>query len=216
MKVQHALVGLTVALVLGTVTAAHAAGPPYTVAVGGSTTGMQAITFTSSGAVTFAIKNNAGTVVNMNCTEISGTGTVMKGVGVNPIASITSTTWTGCRFPWFGALNVIQNVSSNIAGTGATATAGTSDSVTGHFGNVNFGWVAASSPASCSFTVSGKLDMAFNEATQQILINETGYSGDAVLSNVGPCAGQVQAGNPFDMVAKLNVSTGGAGAINLS
>lgn len=107
-----------------------------------------------------------------------------------------------------------QNGAWNLTGTGANATAGT-ETIAGHAGNVSFGF--ATTPATiCSFTVSGKLSNTFNEATQTLKISETGYTGNAVLSNVSGCLGQVQNGNPFNLVTSLSVSTGGAGAINLS
>ena len=214
MKIRHALAGVTAVLVLGAMTAAHAAGPPHTVPVGSSTTGTQAITFASSGTVQFSVKNNAGTVVNLNCSSVTGNATVTKGVGVNPIAAIISTTWTGCRIPG-GAYAVTQGGTWDLAGTGANATSGT-ETLGTQIQNVALGFAVAANPAICSFTVSGRLDGTFNETTQQLLVSETGYSGDLILSNVGPCLGQLQSGNAANMIFTANVSTGGAGAINLS
>ena len=214
MKVRHALALVSAALVLATTAAAHAAGPPYTVAVGGSATGTQAITFASSGTVQFSVKNNAGTVLNLNCSSVTGNATVTKGVGVNPIAAITSTTWTGCRIPGM-PFTVTQGGVWDLAGTGSNATAGT-ETIGTQIPSVALGFAVTANPAVCSFTVTGHLDGSFNEATQQLLVSETGYSGDLALSNVGPCLGQMQSGNAANMIFSANVSTGGAGAINLS
>ena len=214
MRIRHILALATASLALATTTAAHAAGPPYTVAIGGSTTGTQVMTFTSTGTVQLSWKNDAGTILNMNCTSISGSATVAKGVGVNPFGSITSTTWTGCRMV-LGAATFTQNGVWTLAGSGGNATSGT-ETIAGEFGNFSLGIALTAAPSICSFTVSGKLSNTFNEATQTLQINETGYTGNAVLSNVGPCVGQAQNGNPFNMIATFNVSTGGAGNINLS
>ena len=213
MKLRHMLALAIASLVLATTTAAHAAGPPYTVAIGGSTTGTQAMTFTSTGSVQIAWRTNAGTRIAFNCTSVSGNGAVAKGVGVNPVAAITSTTWIGCRAPG-GPSTITQNGTWSLAGTGSNATPGT-ETIAGQLGNVSFGY--SWTPSSiCSFTVSGSLDTTFNEATQTLQVNETGFTGKATLSNVQECLGQAQNGNPFNLVADLNVSTDGAGAINLS
>lgn len=214
MKIRHALAGIAAALVLGTMTAAHAAGPPHTVPVGGSTTGAQAISFSSTGTVQFSVKNNAGTVVHLNCSSVTGNATVMKGVGVNPIAAITSTTWAGCRIPGM-PFTVTQGGAWDLAGLGSNASAGT-ETIGTQIQSVALGFAVTANPAVCSFTVTGHLDGAFNEGTQQLVVSETGYSGDLSLSNVGPCLGQMQSGNAANMIFSANVSTGGAGAINLS
>lgn len=214
MRIRRILALATASLVLATTTAAHAAGPPYTVAVGGSTTGTQAITFASSGAVQFSTRNNAGTVINMNCTSLSGSATVTKGAGVNPLWSITSTTWNGCRAPG-GPVGLTQIGTWNLSGTGSNATSGT-ETIAGYIGNLTMGVVWSPPTSICSYTVTGQLNGSFNEATQTLNINETGYTGNATLSGVSGCLGQLQNGNAMNFVTSLVVSTGGAGAINLS
>ena len=214
MKLRHLVAGVATVGVVALSGPAFAAGPPYTVAVGGSTSGTQAVTATSTGTVQFSAKNNAGTIVNMNCTSVTGSGVVQKGTSVNPVATITSTTWTGCRIPG-GAATVTQNGTWNITGTGSNATAGT-ETIAGYVGNADASVALTASPAICSFTVTGQADGTFNEATQQLVISETGYSGDLTLSGVGPCLSQLQSGNPANMLTTLNISTGGAGSIDLS
>lgn len=213
MKLRHLVAGAATLGLVALSGPAFAAGPPYTVTVGGATSGTFSVSAASSGPVVFTAKNNAGTVVNMNCTAVSGTGSVVAGTNKNPVATITSTTWTGCRIPG-GAATVTQAGTWNISGTGSNATAGT-ETIAGNVNNVTAGVALTASPSVCSFTVTGQADGAFNEATQQLVINETGYSGDLVLSGVGPCLGQLQSGNFADMQATLNVSSSG-GAINLS
>lgn len=213
MKLRHLVAGVATVGVVALSGPAFAAGPPYTVAVGGSTSGTQAVTAASSGTVQFSARNNAGTVINMNCTSVSGNGTVTKGSGLTQVATIDSTTWTGCRVPG-GPANVTQSGTWNITGTGSNATAGT-ETIAGYVGNVTAG-VATTPSTICSFTVTGQANGAFSESAQQLQVSETGYTGNLTLSGVSGCLGQLQNGNPANFVANLNINTGGAGAINLS
>jgi hypothetical protein len=48
-----------------------------------------------------------------------------------------------------------------------------------------------------------------------LVLGETGYTGHLGLSNVGPCLGQLQTGNPTDLASTLDV-TSPDGAINVS
>ncbi|MFW6775922.1 hypothetical protein ACOACO_16680 [Nocardioides sp. CPCC 205120] len=214
MKIRHLAAGVAAAAVITVSSPAFAAGPPYTVSVGGSSAaGTHAITASSASAVQFNARNNAGTIINMNCTSVRGAGAVTSGTGVNPVATITSTTWTGCTIPG-GAATVTQTGTWNVTGTGTNATAG-NESVAGYIGNVTAGVQTTANPNVCRFTVTGQPRGAFNEATQQLSINETGYSGNLTLSNVVGCLGQLQNGNRANFVANLNVASPD-GAINLS
>jgi len=168
-----AVAGATL-LITGT---AWAAGPPYTVSVGGSSApGTHAVTAASTGPVKYSIKNNAGTIVNMQCASISGTGTVTSGSSVNPVAKIASTTWSGCRFPG-GTLTFTQSGTWNLVGTGSNATPGT-ETIAGYVGNMTINTHMAMNPAICKFTVTSTANGSFDEATQQVKISETGYTGN--------------------------------------
>ena len=213
MKLRHLAAGAAAASLVGLSGPAIAAGPPYTVAVGGSTSGTQAVTAVSSGTVQFSARNSAGTIINGNCTSVSGNGTVTKGTGLTQVATIDSMTWTGCRTP-FGPVAVAQSGTWVVNGTGSNATAGT-ETIAGYVGNVTAG-VATTPSTICSFTVTGQASASFDEATQTLKISETGYTGNLTLSGVSGCLGQLQNGNPANFVANLNINTGGAGAINLS
>ncbi|MDQ1105108.1 hypothetical protein QE364_003051 [Nocardioides zeae] len=192
---------------------AFAAGPPYTVSVGGSSAAAShSVSAASSGTVTFSMRNSSGTIYNMNCSSITGSGTVTSGTGVNPIGSITSTTWTGCTF--LGAMTITQNGTWSVSGTGSNATTG-SETIAGQVGNVNASLRTSSNPNICRFTVTGQPRISFDEATQQLKISETGYTGNLAVSGVVGCLGALQNGNPMNMVATLNV-TSPDGAINLS
>ncbi len=214
MKLRTLAAGAAVAAVVTVSSPAFAAGPPYTVSVGGSSAaGTHAISAASTGTVLFSARNNAGTQINMNCTSVSGSGTVTSGTGVNPVASIGSTTWTGCTIPG-GAATITQAGTWNLTGTGTNATTG-NESIAGYVGNVSAGVRTTANPNVCRFNVTGKANGSFNEATQQLNVSETGYTGNLVLSGVTNCLGQLQNGNPANFVANLNV-TSADGAINLS
>lgn len=214
MKIRHIAAGVAAAAVITVSSPAFAAGPPYTVSVGGSSAaGTHAITAASAGNVQFSARNNAGTVVNMNCTSVRGAGAATSGTGVNPVATITSTTWTGCSIPG-GAATVTQSGTWNVTGTGTNATTG-NETIAGNVGNVTAGIQTTANPNVCRFTVTGAPRGSFNEATQQLVVSETGYTGNLVLSNVVGCLGQLQNGNPANFATTLTV-TSPDGAINLS
>ncbi|GAB3070717.1 hypothetical protein [Nocardioides zeae] len=214
MKLRTLAAGAAVAAVVTVSSPAFAAGPPYTVSVGGSSAaGTHAISATSTGTVTFNARNTSGTIINMNCSSVTGSGTVTSGTGVNPVATIATTTWTGCTIPG-GAATVTHNGTWNITGTGTNATTG-NETIAGYVGGANASVRTTSNPNICRFTVTGQANGSFNEATQQLNISQTGYSSNLTLSNVVGCLGQLQNGNPANMVANLNVASPD-GAINLS
>lgn len=192
---------------------AFAVGPPYSVSVGGSSAaGAHAITAQSSGAVKISAQNATGTILNLNCSSVAGAGRVTSGTGVNPVATITSTTWSGCSF--IGPFTFSQTGTWNVEGTGANATSGT-ESVAGAVANVTLGIQSTSNPRVCRFTVTGAPSSSFDEATQQLVVDEVGYTGNLKLSGVSGCLGRLQNGNAMDFQATLNV-TSPDGAINLS
>jgi len=213
MKLKTLAVGAATVGLIALAGPAFAAGPPYTVSVGGSSAaGSHSFTAASTGTVVFNAKNNAGTVINMNCTAVSASGTITSGTGVNPVANIASTTWTGCKIPG-GNATVTQSGAWNLTGTGSASSA--LETIAGYVGSVNAGVALTASPATCSFTATGQANGSFNESTQQIVISETGYTGNLTLSGVGPCLGQLQNGNKANFGATLNV-TSPDGAITLS
>ncbi len=214
MKLKHLAAGAVSVSLVALAGPAFAAGPPYTVSVGGSSAaGTHAITANSVGTVKFSAKNSAGTIVNMNCTSVAGAGQVTSGTGVNPVATITSTTWSGCTIPG-GAATVSQVGTWNVTGTGGNATAGT-ETVAGTIGNVTAGIQTTANPNVCKFTATGAPTGSFDEAGQQLRISEVGYTGNLTLSNVSGCLGRLQNGNAADFEANLAV-TSPDGAIDLS
>lgn len=223
MKLKHAGVLAAAASAVLIAGPAFAAGPPYTVSVGGSSaTATHPISATSTGTVKFSAKNSSGTIINMNCTSVTGSGNVYSGTGINPVADITSTTWSGCTIPG-GAATVTQTGTWNVTGTGSNATSG-SETIAGYVGNVVAGVKTTANPAICNFTVkglggtvNGKATGSFVEGSspQQLVISETGYTGNLELTGVSGCLGQLQSGNKANFEATLNI-TSPDGAINLS
>lgn len=214
MAMRHLAASLTATAVIATFSPASAAGPPYTVSVGGSSAGgTHPIHVASAGVVRFSARNQAGTVVHMNCHALTGGGTVRSGSEVNPVATLTSTTWTGCSIPGI-QLTVTQSGPWGVLGTGANATSGT-ERIAGTITDVVAGVRATANPDACRFTLSGAPRSSFDEAAQQLVVHETGHTGALVLSDVVGCFGQLQNGNRADLSATLDV-TSSAGALDLS
>ena len=198
-----------------------AAGPPYTVSVGGSSAAAShPVTGSSTGLLRFTIKNNAGTTLPLTCTSVSVTGSVTSGVGVNPWASVTSSTWSGCIFIG-GAYSVTQATAWPLVGTGTNATPSV-ETIAGRADNVDLAVASAANPAICSFRIRGTTSTsagsfigAFDESTQTWSVSPTGFTAPLRTWNVSGCLGQVQNGNPVDLAATLPLASPN-GAVNLS
>jgi hypothetical protein len=180
------------------------AAPPYIVAVNNDTSGADhAYTATSSGPVTFAM----GTLT-MTCSGIQLAGDVHTGTSVgNPIASITSSTWTGCVTNTSPPLPVTTNPDHAPAwGVDAfgTATSLTTNDITGDLG----GLVVGASAGTCTFTMSGSADAVYQESQQTLLVNE--QSGNLVVSGASfGCFGQVTNGDTVSVTETFTVSSNG-------
>ncbi len=211
MKIKHAAVG-TAALALAGVAVAGpalATGNAYTVAVGGSSAaGTHNITATTTGSLSFAVPT-----LTMGCSSAavpaSPASTVASGTSITDIASINKINFTGCTGPG-GALAVTTVGSWKLHGTSA-ATAGATDVVSGHVDNIT----ANVSNAVCKFTVTGKANGSFDEATQKLTVSETGFTGNLKVSAVTGCLGQVQNGQNANFSGVFNVASAD-GAINIS
>lgn len=192
----------------------QAAGPPYTVSVGGSSVaGAHPFSAVSTSTVRVSAWNNSGTVINHNCTSVSVTGSVTTGTALTQIGSIGSSSWNGCTIPG-GAFTVTQTGSWSWVGTGSNATSG-QETVQGRVEGLVLTWHTTANPSLCRFTMSGSATASFNESTQQLTVSETGYTGNLTLSNVFGCLGQWQNGNKVNLEMTFNVSSPD-GAINLS
>lgn len=217
MKIKHALVGAAVVGMTALAGPALASGNAYTVAVGGSTANTSyALSAASTGTLQFVAERNAPftTNLNMNCSSgnLTGTGSTVNGGtsgGGAPtaIANLPAFNFLGCTGPG-GALTVTTNTPMVLHGTSAATTAAT-DVVQGHIEGLN----VTVSNAVCNFTVTGSADGSFNEATQQLTVNETGDGSLTYTLNSG-CLGQLPGSGEARFTGTFNVTTAG-GAINL-
>lgn len=183
---------------------AMAAGP-YQVDVGTNTTGSFAFTGATSSGINFVVDGNSGPI-NMTCTSATASGTIVAGANAtgNGVANITGTTWSGCTGLGLN-LSVTHSGTWKLNATG-TATAAATDNVAG-----NVGSVAASVAApfgACSFTVAGKVNGAYKEATKELAVNESGFTGNlSVGSTVTGCLGLISPGAAADFVGTFNITS---------
>jgi hypothetical protein len=212
MNIKHASAGLAAAGLALLAGPALATGASHTVSVGGTpltgSTTFTAATPTTGTNVLFTVRNNSGTIINLNCTQ----------PGVN-VATITSSTWTGCTAPG-GPVTVAQVGGWNLHSSNAY-TSSAIENVVGHVDDISANVQNTASPTICKFSVKGagtSLGLAsgtFSESAQSLSIAETGYTGNLSLQNVVGCGGQLQSGNPANMSATFAVTAVG-GAVNVT
>jgi hypothetical protein len=220
MNIKHASAGLAAAGLALLAGPALATGASHTVSVGGTpltgSTTFTAATPTTGTNVLFTVRNNSGTIINLNCTRATASGTIQPGVNV---ATITSSTWTGCTAPG-GPVTVAQVGGWNLHSSNAY-TSSAIENVVGHVDDISANVQNTASPTICKFSVKGagpSLGLAsgtFSESAQSLSIAETGYTGNLSLQNVVGCGGQLQSGNPANMSATFAVTAVG-GAVNVT
>lgn len=218
MKLKRTIVGIAALALTAFGGPALATGNAYAVAVGGSTANTSyALSMASAGTLQWSLQRDApyGTNLNMNCTSanVTGSGATVNGGasdGTAPteIANFPSMNFLGCS-TFGGALTVTTNAPMVLHGTSAATTSAT-DVVQVHLEGVDITW----SNAVCKFRWTGSARGSFNEATQQLTINETGYTGSLSYSLIAGCLGQVPASGNANLAGTFNVMTAG-GAINL-
>ncbi|KQY56116.1 hypothetical protein ASD11_16770 [Aeromicrobium sp. Root495] len=199
------LLSLGSALALGP---ASATGSTYTVSVGGtSAPGTHTFTAASSGTISWGTPT-----MRMGCTSAnipaSPTSVVGSGRGLVDLFNISKINWVGCTFA--GGALLLQSAGWVFHGASA-ATTGTSDVIAGHIDQVRI----TVSNAICKFTVTGQAAANFNEATQRLIIAETGYSGRLKVSGAVGCLSQFTNGQAFDLSATFPVSSAD-GVIDIS
>lgn len=188
---------------------AMAAGP-YTVSVGGSTTGTPAFSATASN-ITFTTPS-----VDMSCTGATASGTVKAGANATGagIASITAAGFSGCVGPLGLPLTVQATTPWTLNATG-TATAGSSDTVQGTITGVSAYVFQTGSPASCNFKVTGSVDGSFQEAGQKLNVTPPTAGAVLTISAVTGCYGLISNGDTAEYTASYAI-TSPAGAIGIS
>lgn len=214
------LVGVAAATLTLATPAMASAAPPYTVAVGGNTTaGDHAFTASSVGAISFSTALNA-----MNCTSAGATGQAHSGTGKSGVytgnnpedhpATIASTTWSGCTEQFGTPLTVAHGGSWYLTTTDTSVTSAATDKVNGTITNVSAHVTDSDGTGLCDFWVTGSANGYFDEATQQLVVNETGDS--LKVSNIsGDCLGTISNGEGASFNGTYNVSVTN-GPINIS
>lgn len=206
---RRLLAGAAAALCLAVgVGPAGATGNSVTVAVGGtSAQALHPVTATTTGSVSWAVPTLA-----WGCTSAkipsSPVSEVHGGTGVTNVLSIQALSFQGCTLPV--GLPTAAVVPATLHVTSA-ASAGSNDVVSGHLDDLTI----VSLNAICGFTVTGSARFTFNESTQQLAIEETGFTGNLTVSKVRGCLGLVQNGQAMNLTMNLQVNSPD-GAINIS
>jgi len=161
--------------------------------------------------------------VTMGCRTASSTGQVHSGPFAPEIADINTVAFSTCHGP--GGTMTVSKVGTapwTLYATGGYTDANNDTIVTGYVDNVNAHVKTSPLSTVCNFDVTGLALGSFNETTQTLTVDETGFSGDLLLSNVGGsgtgtgsgCLGDLHNGDPADFQATLSVSSAD-GAINV-
>lgn len=232
MKKLFVSAGLAAAAI-GVLVSSAFAHPPYQVSANGSTATADHIFFgTSSDAgIAFSVNHN-GTITNMGCDDVNVEGKVHAGTSLGKIATIMPVTrvntpetfngldWKNCRGPVGLAMTVVPNLNWEIWASGA-ATGANTDVIAGQVTGAGGGPLTArvyatGAPASCDFTVTGAADGSFNEGTQTLTVNETGYTGNLYISSIAGggtanCFGLVGVNDPANFVGDFEIGKDVAG-----
>lgn len=199
---------------------ALATGLSTNVSVGGSSAaGSHPITAASTGTLTFAAEKTAaagGGYLSMTCASANVTSsptasTVFSGTGLTDIANLAKVNFLTCTGPG-GKLTVTTTPNWKLHRDGGTPTAAATDSIPGHIDSIS---ATATNPL-CTFTVTGKAAGNFNEATQQLVVNETAAAAGNLTVSVGAssCGGQLLNGGKAKFSGTFNV-TSPDGVINV-
>jgi len=196
MKFPRKSLAVIGAAALVSIGSAAYAGPPWTVSVGGSSTGSPAsytaATVGTNPDITFTVPG-----LTLTCDDGTAAGTITPGAtGTDGKAGeITSTSFNTCNGPYGIALNVTQNTtwdinldSDNVGGV-----------TPGNIGNVD---ASVSNPGgACDFDVTGSVGGSFDESTQQLAVS----GGGLTVSNVSGCFGLIANADPatFDGTYQL-------------
>lgn len=213
MKIKQtvaATIGLGTLSVMVVTGPAIATGNAYTVAVGSDTaSAAHPFTASSGSAVTWRVPTLA---VPCSGASVPATplSTISAGSAVTDVFSIAKVSFVGCSGP--GGAMAVPTSGTWTFHADSVATASSDEVISGHIENVSFKLLNAA----CDVTVTGVASATFDEATQQLTIDESGFTGDLTVSDVKKTMlSKFKNGQPFDLHAKLNVASPD-GAINLS
>ncbi|WP_375001742.1 hypothetical protein [Aeromicrobium sp. CTD01-1L150] len=170
------------------------AGPPWTVSVGGDSTGSPASytaeTIGASPQIEFTVPG-----LNLGCDSGTAEGVIIPGPTSGKAGEIADTEFIDCIGPLDIDLEVTQNATWDIEITGDNVGGVTPGAIT----NVD---ASVSNPDGlCSFDVTGEVGGAFDENTQQLSVS----GGGLTVSNVDQCFGLILNGDPatFDGTYQL-------------
>jgi hypothetical protein len=173
-----AVTGAAAAVTVGMATSAFA-GPPFTVTVGGNTSGTYAIAGDSTAAIAF----HAG--VDMSCSSVHVDGSVTAGSTSSKIADLTGSTWNNCKGPLNIDMTVQQVGTWEVDATsGPDASGVTQGQVTGIDAIVTD---TSTGGGICSFEVTGQAPGNSTNGTQILQVNATSLT----VSHVSGCFGLV-------------------------
>lgn len=198
----------SVGLAAGLVAAAYApaaayAGPPWTVSVGGSSTGAP-VSYTASTVGASPQINFATPAANLDCVSATAVGTVTPGTS-GVLGTIGDVQLQSCSGPLGATLNNTSTAGSHdIVITGDTVNGITPVLVTG------IAQTFSDDSGLCSFDGSGSVPGSFDAATQLFTIS----GGGLTLTNVLGCFGVINEGDPATMAATYRLS--GPGTITVT
>lgn len=194
------------------VTGSAWASPPYGVSVDSDSDPGNYSFGNSVGPVSWTMEDT--TNVTMGCTGLQVAGTVTTGPSnINPYLHFTSWSFGGCTGPG-GNLLFTQTGTAALFGT-TPATLPLVDDVVGYVDNIHFHVATSPIAAICNYDIIGDFAADFDEPTQTLTLDETGFTGDLMLANVSGCGGQLHDGDPVDMAFSFHPTVTGGGVINL-
>lgn len=195
------------------------AAPPYDVLVGGSSADAD-YPFTGTAAPIDFVAHGPFGDIEMFCDEAEATGNVHGGAGQSgaDIATIQSSTWTGCVGPLGLDMTVVSsgNWLLNVTDTSVTGPPAADAQVVGNISQVNAYVYATFDEGGCAFTVTGSADGHFDEVNQDLAVAEDGTvtTGNKLTISVAgggsTCSGLVSNGSQASFGGTFDVATSGA------
>jgi hypothetical protein len=193
-----------ITLTVGVATSAFA-GPPFTVTVGGNTSGSYPVAGDSTSAIAF----HAG--VDFSCSSIHFDDTVAAGATSSKVADLTGSTWNNCKGPLNMDMTVQQVGTWEVDATsGPDANGVTQAQVTNILALVTD---TSTGGGICSFRVTGSAPGNFDNDTQDLTLNVTNLP----VSNVSGCFGLVSGPMSFSGTFHVtNPATGSEWPVTIS
>jgi hypothetical protein len=202
--------GTLPALGVVALTAPALASPPtdYTVSVGGSSAAGTHSFTAASGPTRFVVNG-----VTMTCSSTSVSGVIRSGTAVQPIADITSSTWSGCRDNFGTPLTVVQVGTWHLNGNDPNVHAGLVDGhVVGNISGINAHVYDTGMSGLCDFNVGGVADGWFDETStpQAVHVSENGADSSLTVTSLAAtssdCLGAVYPGAPTQFYGDYTIS----------